>query len=181
MYSGNDLTKIKPVLKIANRICLIQTFGGKPMKLVYVLALLYFSSCTNQNNFITECINLIGKNVPVEYGFENKNKYTKRIGIDNNEIFITVITGNDDKIQSCYISFSFSDFVEAKKYYTNCINYLKKEKWQFIKDINKYKRENGKLYLKNELYFGIYERVYYTVPIGLSTNDKNFLEEGFCE
>ncbi|GHU70976.1 hypothetical protein FACS189450_06260 [Spirochaetia bacterium] len=34
----------------------------KPMKLAYVLALLYFSSCTNQNNFITEYINLIGKN-----------------------------------------------------------------------------------------------------------------------
>ncbi|GHV92420.1 hypothetical protein AGMMS50268_29230 [Spirochaetia bacterium] len=154
----------------------------KPMKLAYVLALLYFSSCTNQNNFITEYINLIGKNVPAEYSFENKNKYSKRIGVNNkNEIFITVITGNDDKIQSCYISFSFSDFVEAKKYYTNCINYLEKEKWQFIKAINKYKRENGKLYLKNGLYFGIYERIYYSVPIGLSTSDKNFIEEGFCE
>jgi hypothetical protein len=152
------------------------------MKPVYMLTLLCFSSCTNQNNFIAECINLIEKNVPIEYSFENNNIYTKKIVVNNkDEVFITVITSNNDKIKSCYITFSFSDFIKVRKYHKQLYAFLKKDDWQFIENISKYKRQGGEIYAKEGIYLGIYEQVYYSIPIALSKDKENFYTEGFCD
>jgi hypothetical protein len=75
----------------------------------------------------------------------------------------------------------FSDFVKSRKYYKQLLTSLEKEKRQFMESISTYKRPNGAIYTKEGIYLGVYEQVYYSVPIALSKDGKNFFKEGFCD
>jgi hypothetical protein len=71
------------------------------------------------------------------------------------------------------------DFDEARLYYNYVSNYLKNENWNFVKFISKYKRPNGTLYQKNDIYCGIYEPTPITIPMCFSKNINlnNFYED----
>ncbi|GHV84595.1 hypothetical protein AGMMS50230_02030 [Spirochaetia bacterium] len=155
----------------------------KLMKVFYGLALFYLISCTRQSSFIDEYINTIDKTIPDTYIFEN-DKYSKRIEINNksqDEIFIDIIVGENNIVQSCYITIVFFDLISPRKYYKQLSKCLDNGNWQFIENIDKYKRQNGELYSKNGIYVGTYEPVYYTISIGISKNKENFQRDGFCD
>jgi hypothetical protein len=62
--------------------------------------------------------------------FENRNEYRKIIvgSRESPEIFIKLIADNNARVQSCFITFSFSDAVKARRYYKQFYTYLRKEK-----------------------------------------------------
>jgi hypothetical protein len=146
-----------------------------------------FLSCASSKNTselflqktIVDCINIIGKDVPNAFLHESEDKYSKTVekSHENPEVLIELIV-KEGIVESCDIVFFLSDFLEAKGYYNQLLGYLKNENWNFIQNISKYKRPNGTLYSKNEMYFGIYEPVYFTIPICISKNINlnNFYE-----
>ena len=157
-------------------------------ELLIIIVLICFSSCESQkgtseiffNKLIDDLINIIGKEVPNTYTFENENIYTKKIiKTEKNSADISIIlTVNSDLVESCDLAISFKDFDEAKIVYNSLIKYLDNENWIFIKYISKYKRPNGMLYQKDGLYYGIYEPTPLTIPICISKNiDLNYFYE----
>jgi hypothetical protein len=149
---------------------------------------LCFSSCgfskNNSRLFIqetvTDCINIIGKNVPTTFLYETEYNYIKSIGKshENPEVFIELIV-KENIVESCNIIFFLSDFLNAKEYYNQLLDYLKNENWNPIQSISKYKLPNGELYSKHEIYFGIYEPTPLTIPICISKDISlnNFYED----
>jgi hypothetical protein len=148
------------------------------------LALCFFSitisACGSQkdisetflNQLVIDSINIIGKEVPNTFFYETENKFIKRIEKTDEtptEIFI-VLTENSGVIESCELTIMVSDFDEARLYYNHVTKYLENENWNFIKYISKYKRPNGALYLKNGMYYGIYEPTPYAIPMCFSRN-----------
>ncbi|GHV93888.1 hypothetical protein AGMMS50293_02080 [Spirochaetia bacterium] len=153
----------------------------KTMRLFYVLPLFCFISCTPQNNFIAEYVNIIGQNVSDTYTFENGNEYIRlNTGSkESPEIFMKLIADNNAIVQSCFITFSFSDSVEARRYYKQLYTYLRKENWQYIENISKYKK-HGEIYLKNGVYFSIYEPAR-AISVELSNGIENIYKDSFYE
>ncbi|GHV82689.1 hypothetical protein AGMMS50212_00290 [Spirochaetia bacterium] len=153
------------------------------MRLFYVLPLFCFISCTLQNNFIDEYVNIIGQNVPDTYTFENRDEYIKLItgSKESPEIFIKLIADNKNTIvKSCFITFSFSDSAEARRYYKQLYTYLRKENWQYIENISKYKKPFGEIFFKNGVYFSIYEPAY-AISVELSNRIENIYRDSFYE
>jgi hypothetical protein len=148
---------------------------------------LCFSSCSlsksNPELFVQEtiidCINTIGKNVSNTFLNETENKYTRKIGKNNEnpETLIELIV-NEGIVVSCNVMFFLSDFLEAKEYYKQLTAYLTDKNWKYLQSISKYKLPNGGLYLQNEIYFGIYEPTPLTIPICISKDISlnNFYE-----
>jgi hypothetical protein len=134
----------------------------------YVIFLVFcFASCNKlnknsnlfMNDFVTDCINIIGKDIPDTYSRETEFKYSKTIerGSQNNfEIYITLIA-NDDVVETCSVTIFGSDFLETKQYYEQLLNSFKIGKWEFISYISRYKQPYGELYFKDGIYIGIYE------------------------
>jgi hypothetical protein len=160
---------------------------SRPIVVAFII--LCFSSCGPQkdisetflNQLVTDSINLIGKDVPNAFSYENKNKFIKKIEKSNAnpaEIIIT-LTVNSGIVESCDLSIIFLDSGEARLYYNHVTEYFENKKWNFIRFISKYKRPNGALYLKNDMYCGIYEPTPYTIPMCFSKNINlnNFYED----
>jgi hypothetical protein len=148
------------------------------MRILIVLLILCLSSCKSSKNTseeflqkeIVDCISIIGMDVPSIYSYEAENKYTRLIKENQEnpmEMYISLIV-NAGIVESCNITISLFDFNEARKYHDLLNNYLKKDNWDFIKFISKYKRPNGSLFLKNDIYFGIYEPTPLVIPICIS-------------
>jgi hypothetical protein len=158
------------------------------MRIFIVLLILCFSSCESSKtsseefiqNVILDCISLIGMDVPNTYSYETENKYTRLIEKNQEnpvEMNISLIV-ESDIVESCNVTITLSDFDEAREYYDFINKYLKKDNWLFIKFISKYKRPNGTLYSKNDIYFGVYEPTPLAVPMCFSKdiNLSNFYE-----
>jgi hypothetical protein len=104
------------------------------------------------------------------YSYESENKYTKRIEKDRDnpaEVFI-VLTVDSGTVESCELTVFLSDFDEAKLYYNYLTKYIENENWNFIKFISTYKRPYGALYLKSDIYYGIYEPTPLAIPMCFS-------------
>jgi hypothetical protein len=145
-----------------------------------IFIVLCFLSCGHQKDnseaflhkLVTDSINIIGKEVPNTYSYESENKYTKKIEIDQDnpaEVLIA-LTINSGIVESCELAVFLSDFAEARLYYDHLIKYIENENWNFIKFISTYKRPNGALYLKNGIYYGIYEPTPLAIPMCFSKN-----------
>ncbi|MHB9294130.1 hypothetical protein Holit_03256 [Hollandina sp. SP2] len=84
------------------------------MPVIIVLFILCFSSCESQkdisetflNQLLIDFINIIGKEVPNTFSYENENKHIRRI-IKNDEtpaeLFI-VLTENSGIVETCELS-----------------------------------------------------------------------------
>ena len=150
--------------------------------------LLYLISCGSQKdntevfvkNLVSDCISIIGKEVPDTFSYETDDRYTKSI-VKNHENPVEisfVLTVYSGIVESCEVSIFFSDFLEARQYYDHINSYLDKENLDLIKFISAYKRPNGTLYQKDELYFGIYEPTPLAIPMCFS---KKINLNGFYE
>ncbi|QQO09929.1 hypothetical protein [Breznakiella homolactica] len=117
------------------------------------------------DDLVAECVYIIGNDVPAAYADGAGGEYSRSIGnnYQNPADIIITLAVNDSKVESCYISFCFSDFDEARNYYKQIQSYLEKEHWIFIKLIDKYKRQDGELFFNNEIYLGIFGPIPYSV------------------
>jgi hypothetical protein len=149
---------------------------GKIM--LVILIMLCFSSCEPQidnseaflRKLVTDSINIIGKDVPNTYSYESEDRYTKKIEKDRDnpaEAFVALDV-DSGIVESCELTVFLSDFDEARLYYNQLIKYIENENWDFIKFISKYKRPNGALYLKGDIYYGIYEPIPLAIPMRFS-------------
>jgi hypothetical protein len=168
------------------------------IKLFSVLLLFFcFISCRPQNSFINEYINLIGQYVPDSYIFEVKpyistnipqpndrrsphefgNVYSKNIKNEKegSEIYVKLVADDNNVVQSCYITFTFLDFMDPVNYHKQLCKFLNNNNWQFIKNIAGVKN-HAKLYIKDGIYFAVYDPIYFSIPVVLSNSNKNFIE-----
>lgn len=156
--------------------------------LFFVFTLLCLLSCGSQKDnaevfvkdLLTDCISIIGKEVPNTFSYETDYQYTKNI-VKNHENPVEisfVLTIDSGIVESCAVSIFLSDFSEARQYYDHINNYLDNENWNLIRFISAYKRPNGTLYQKDEMYFGLYEPTPLAIPICFS---KNINLNGFYE
>jgi hypothetical protein len=138
------------------------------MKMLYLLPILCLISCVQagyeSNNFFKsffkECEDAIGKKV------SNQNVYEKILEKDrlnSPEIILSYVPKNGI-VEVCNVTFTFSDFLEVKRYYNKLHDFIKSE-WDFVKLISKYKQPNGEIYSKNGIYLEIYEPVYFVIPL----------------
>jgi hypothetical protein len=119
--------------------------------------------------------NTIGKKTANQTVYE---KVLEKNRQDSPEITVTYIPQNGI-IETCNITFAFSDFLEVKQYY-NKLHYFIKNNWDFVKLVSKYKRPNGELYSKNGVYLEVYEPVYFVIPLSFSKNlDHNNFSQYF--
>jgi hypothetical protein len=157
--------------------------------MIFIIVLLCFSSCeypkdtaeTFLYKLLSDSINIIGKDVPSAYSYENENTYTKRIEKteENPAEILIVLTVNSGLVESCDLTIFLTDFEEAGLFYNHLNKYIENENWNFIKSISKYKRPNGALYQKDDIYCGIYEPTHFAIPMCFSKNIylNNFYEE----
>jgi hypothetical protein len=159
------------------------------MPIFIIFIVVFFSSCepkkdiseTFLNRLVIDAVNTIGKEAPNTFLYENENKYIKRIEKSNEipaETFIA-LTVNSGIVESCNLTIVFLDLNEARLYYDHITKYLENEKWSLIKFISKYKLPYGSLYLKNDIYYGIYEPTPYSIPMCFSKdiNLNDFYED----
>jgi hypothetical protein len=141
------------------------------MKMFYLLLILCLASCVQVGyeskdffkNLFAEYENTIGKEAASQTVYE---KVLEKNHQNSPEITVTYIPQNGI-IETCNITFAFSDFLEVKQYY-NKLHYFIKNNWDFVKPVSKYKRPNGELYSKNGIYLEIYEPVYFVIPLCFS-------------
>jgi hypothetical protein len=170
------------------------------VKLFLNFLVFFLFSCTPQINCIDGYIDIIGQSVPNAYTLEPKpdimenisrlapspyekgNAYIEKIISENDgqpEVQIILIANDSNIIQSCYVSFVYSDFSDPRKHYNELKGYIKNNGWQFIENSSGFKRF-GELYFKNDIYCCLLDPIYYSVSIGFSENKENFIKEGFC-
>jgi hypothetical protein len=150
------------------------------MHIFLIIIAVFFSSCSPRKDIseeflyklVLDSIYVIGKDVPNTFFYENENRYTKKIGInqENPAEVLIVLTVNSSIVESCDLTIFLSDFDEARLYYNHLIKYIENENWNFIKFISRYKLSNGALYLKDDIYYGIYEPTPLAIPMCFSKN-----------
>jgi hypothetical protein len=142
-----------------------------------------------------EYINLIGQYVPDSYILEVKpyilpdipqpndrrsphefgNVYSKNNKSEKYETNVKLVADDNNMVQSCYITFTFLDFGDPINYHKQLCKYLENNNWQFIKYIGGVKN-HAKLYIKDGIYFAIYEPIYFSISVVLSISNENFIE-----